>query len=165
MTEQHAQGNGGDSSERRFSLEKIYIKDLSFEVPNAPSIYNDEQTESKIDMNLKNSHEVVNDDLYEIALTISLHAKDGDRTIFVMEVEQAGQFLIRGFSDPEVRQLVSTTCPSALFPYAREAISNMIGRGGFPAILLQPINFEALFAGASASADQSLPQADTDALN
>jgi len=165
MTEQHAQGNGGGSSERRFSLEKIYIKDLSFEVPNAPSIYNDEQTESKIDMNLKNSHEVVNDDLYEIVLTISLHAKDGDRTIFVMEVEQAGQFVIRGFSELEIRQLVSTTCPSALFPYAREAISNMIGRGGFPAILLQPINFEALFASASASADQSLPQADTDALN
>ena len=146
-------------------MEKIYIKDLSFEVPNAPSIYNDEQSENKIDMNLKNAHEVVSDDLYEITLTISLHAKDGDRTIFVMEVEQAGQFLIRGFSETEVRQLVSTTCPSTLFPYAREAISNMIGRGGFPAILLQPINFDALFASASASTDQSLPQAKADTLN
>jgi preprotein translocase subunit SecB len=157
MTEQHAQGNGGAGNERRFSLEKIYIKDLSFEVPNAPSIYNDEQSESKIDMNLKNSHEIMKGGLYEISLTISLHAKDGDRTIFVMEVEQAGQFVINGFSDPEVRQLVSTTCPSTLFPYAREAISATIGRGGFPAILLQPINFDALYA--NASADQSLPQA------
>jgi preprotein translocase subunit SecB len=167
MAEQHAQGNGDADAgtERRFSLEKIYIKDLSFEVPNAPSIYADEQTESNIDMNLKNSHQIVKDDLYEIALTISLHAKDGDRTIFMLEIEQAGQFLIRGFSEPELRQLVSTTCPSTLFPYAREAISATIGRGGFPAILLQPINFDALFANASASTDPSLPLADADTLN
>jgi len=163
MAEQQAQGNGDADNERRFSLEKIYIKDLSFEVPNAPSIYNDEQSESKIDMNLKNAHTVVAEDLFEITLSISLHAKDGDRTIFMIEVEQAGQFLIHGFSETELRQLVSTTCPSTLFPYAREAISATIGRGGFPAILLQPINFEALFA--TANADQSLQPANADSLN
>lgn len=163
MAEQHAQSNGNGSGrteqERRFSLEKIYVKDLSFEVPNAPAIYNDAQADSKIDMNLKNSHEIVSDDLYEITLSISLHAKDGDRTIFMVEVDQAGQFLISGFSESEMRQLVSATCPSTLFPYAREAISATIGRGGFPAILLQPINFDALYASASASAEQQLPQA------
>lgn len=143
-------GNGTDSSERQFTLNMLYVKDLSFEVPHAPEIYRQDQAETQVNMNLKNSHQKLDDDTYEIVLHVALHATVDERTLFMLEIDQAGQFVISGCSDDEVRQLVSATCPGTLFPYAREAISATIGRGGFPAILLQPINFDALFAQSEA---------------
>jgi preprotein translocase subunit SecB len=167
MAEQGSQSNGnggssitngdGGSGDRRFSLEKLYVKDMSFEVPNAPDIYNLAQVESEIEMNLKNSHQAIGEGLYEVVLHISLHAKHGDKTLFMLELDQAGQFTMLGLPEDTMRQVVSTTCPATLFPYAREAISAAIGRGGFPAILLQPINFDALYA--TAEANQQQPQA------
>ncbi|MFW2403256.1 MAG: protein-export chaperone SecB [Gammaproteobacteria bacterium] len=144
-----AAGNGAGGGQQ-FALELIYVKDMSFEVPNAPEVFTQNQAETQVNMNLQNAHKKVGDDSYEVTLTISLHATLEDRTMFMVELEQAGVFRISGFPDEAMRQLISATCPSTLFPYARESVSSMIARGGFPAILLQPINFDALFAQAEA---------------
>jgi preprotein translocase subunit SecB len=148
-------GNGSASSSApatgQFALQKIYIKDLSFEAPNTPDIFVDGDTnlaEPQIQLNLKNSHANLAEDNIEVVLHASLHATIKDRTLFMVEIDQAGIFLIKGYGDEERKTLIGTYCPSTLFPYMREAISSVIGKGGFPAMLLQPINFDALFAQA-----------------
>ena len=150
-------GTGEGTHDRQFILEKIYVKDMSFEVPNAPAVFNEDQSKTQVNMDLKNSHQQLDTDLYEICLHVSLHATVGERTLFMIEMEQAGMFLMHGYADDEIRLLVASNCPAALYPYCREAISATIGRGGFPSILLQPINFDALFA--RAEADREQPQA------
>jgi preprotein translocase subunit SecB len=149
-------GNGG-AGERHFVLEKIYVKDLSFEAPNAPAVHNEDQSQTQINMDLKNSHQKLDDDVYEVCLHVTLHATVGERTLFMVELDQAGLFQIHGYDDNELRQLIAANCPATLYPYCREAISATIGRGGFPSILLQPINFDALFA--RAQAEQREPDA------
>ncbi len=144
-------GNGSASGTGQFSLQKIYIKDLSFEAPNTPDVFTNngtELTEPQIQLNLKNSHANLSGDNVEVNLHASLHATLKERTLFMVEIDQAGIFLIKGYGEKERQALIGTYCPSALFPYLREAISDVIGKGGFPAILLQPINFDALFAQA-----------------
>jgi preprotein translocase subunit SecB len=144
-------GNGSTPGTGQFSLQKIYIKDLSFEAPNTPDVFTDSDTElaePQIQLNLKNSHASLTDNNIEVVLHASLHATLKERTLFMVEIDQAGIFLIKGYADKERQALIGTYCPSALFPYLREAISGVIGKGGFPAILLQPINFDALFAQA-----------------
>lgn len=149
-------GSGEGATDRQFILEKIYVKDMSFEVPNAPAVYNEDQSKTQVNMDLKNSHQRIDDDVYEVCLHVSLHATVGERTLFMIEIEQAGMFLVRGYADDEIRHLIAANCPAALYPYCREAISATIGRGGFPSILLQPINFDALFA--RAEAERESPQ-------
>lgn len=155
-------GNGNEPGigDHAFSLDKIYVRDLSFEVPDAPAVFAEDQSGTKIDMNLKNSHRELGDDNYEIVLHVTLRATVAERTMFLLEIDQAGVFLIRGYTDEELRQLVSATCPATLYPYLREAISATIGRGGFPSILLQPINFDALFARAEAERNQAVDKTD-----
>ena len=144
-------GNGAGLGERTFSLDKIYVKDMSFEVPHAPEVFGEDQSETKVDMNLQNSHRQVDESNYEIVLHVTLRATVGERTMFLVEIDQGRYVPDSGrYNDDQLRQLVSATCPAALYPYVREAISATIGRGGFPSILLQPINFDALFARAEA---------------
>jgi len=150
-------GNGEGASNRQFILEKIYVKDMSFEVPNAPAVFDEDQSKTQVNMDLRNSHQRLDTDLYEICLHVSLHATIGERTLFMIEMEQAGMFLMQGYAAEEIRRLVSANCPAVLYPYCREAISATIGRGGFPSILLQPINFDALFERAETESD--VPQA------
>jgi preprotein translocase subunit SecB len=147
-------GNGSGIGARQFALDKLYIKDLSFEVPGAPEVFEEEQVDSRVSMNLNNSHRAVGEDAYEVVLHLSLHATVEDRTMFMLEIEQAGTFLISGYAEQEMRQLISSHCPATLFPYAREAISSTISRGGFPAILLQPINFDAVYAQAESNRER-----------
>jgi len=147
-------GNGSGVATRRFALDKLYIKDLSFEVPGAPEVFENEQVDSRVSMNLKNSHRAVGDHAYEVVLHVSLHATVDERTMFMLEIDQAGIFVIGGYDEQEMRQLISSQCPATLFPYAREAISSTIGRGGFPAILLQPINFDAVYAQTEAGGER-----------
>jgi preprotein translocase subunit SecB len=151
MAEGHKENGGnGAGGDRQFALELVYVRDLSFEAPNAPEVYREDQSDTQVNMNLQNGHKVVGKDEYEVTLSISLHATVGERTMFMVELEQAGLFRISGFDENSMRQLISSTCPATLFPYARESISSTIARGGFPAILLQPINFDALYAQAEA---------------
>jgi len=144
-------GNGSTPDTGHFGLQKIYIKDLSFEAPNTPDVFIDDQAdqiEPQIQLNLQNSHADLPGDNCEVVLHISVHATVEDRTLFMVELDQAGIFLIQGYDKEDRRALLGTYCPSTLFPYAREVISSVIGKGGFPAMLLQPINFDALFAQA-----------------
>jgi preprotein translocase subunit SecB len=150
-TTKETNGNGSTAATGQFSLQRIYVKDLSFEAPNAPDVFIDDdadQVEPQLQLNLKNSHSSLSEDNVEVVLHASIHATQKDRTLFMVEIDQAGIFLIKGYGDEERKTLIGTYCPSTLFPYLRETISSLIGKGGFPAMLLQPINFDALFAQA-----------------
>lgn len=127
-------------------LQKIYVKDFSFESPNSPAVFTTREWSPKTDLNLRSSHSKVQDDVHEVVLTITVNAKHDDKTLFLVEVQQAGLFQISGYSAEEFDAIVGTFCPSTLFPYARESVASVVAKGGFPEFLLQPINFDALYA-------------------
>jgi preprotein translocase subunit SecB len=143
-----ANGNGSNAVNRVFLLQQLYIKDVSFEAPNTPQIFQESSIEPDTELNIRNSHNTVSDNQYEVVLHIRIHAKRGDDTIFLAELDQAGIFAIQGYTPDDTAALLGTQCPTTLFPYAREAVSSMVGRGGFPPLILQPINFDALYARA-----------------
>ncbi len=135
-----------ENQQRIILLQKIYIKDLSFESPNSPDVFTGGQWSPKTDLNLRSTHNHVQDDVHEVILTITVNAKHEDKTLFLVEVQQAGLFQITGYSKEEFDAIVGTFCPNTLFPYAREAVAGIVAKGGFPEFLLQPINFDALYA-------------------
>ena len=156
MNEQNTEagGNGSTNDLPQFAVQRIYIKDLSFEIPGAPGIFSEQIGEQDIQLNLNNSHTSVGNNVYEVVLKISVHAKIGDRSIFLIEMDQAGTFMIQGYADEDLRKILGTYCPATLFPYARESIASTVGKGSFPALMLQPINFDALYAQAQAEQQQ-----------
>ena len=140
--------NGSEGDNRAFMLQQLYVKDLSFEAPNSPQVFSQTGVEPETELNIRNGHQALDNDLYEVVLHIRVHAKKDDSTIFLTEIDQAGVFLISGYTQEQTAVLLGTQCPTTLFPYAREAISTLVGKGGFPPLILQPINFENLFARA-----------------
>ena len=130
---------------KQFAIQKLYIKDASFESPNSPDCFSYQQWDPKIDVNLSNSQRHVRDELYEAVLVITATATHDDKTAFLVEVHQAGLFVIDGFEEEEKRYLLGSQCMNILFPYLREAISDLSVRGGFPPLLLSPVNFDALY--------------------
>ena len=140
--------NNGNQQQRELFLRKIYVKDMSFESPNAPDIFSTDHLSPQTELNLKSSNREVGDATQEVILTITVEAKVDDKTLFLVELQQAGIFQITGYSAEEQRALVGSFCPGTLYPYAREAISDLVAKGGFPQMLLQPINFDALYAQA-----------------
>lgn len=127
------------------TIEKIYVKDCSIEVPGAPQVFF-ENLEPQIEVQLQTATGSVGDGLFECVLTITVTAKAGERAMFLVEAAQAGIFQIRGFGEQELDMILGIGCPTSLFPYARETISNLVNRAGFPPINLAPISFEALYA-------------------
>jgi len=158
MSETASNGNANGSADiaQAFVLQQIYIKDLSFEAPNSPEIFQEQQVEPETELNIRNEHQTLENNSFEVVLNISIHAKLGDKTIFLIELQQAGIFLINGFTPEQTAILLGTQCPATLFPYARESISTQVGKGGFPPLVLQPINFESLYAQAQTQNKQSL---------
>lgn len=137
----------GDTQRRAVALRKIYLKDLSFESPMAPQVFTQADLKPTSNLNLRTTHRKLDEQpIYEMVLTLTLDAKIGDETVFLIELHQAGLFQIEGFSNEETQQILGTFCPNTLFPYAREAISGAVQRGGFPEFLLQPIDFDGLWA-------------------
>ena len=132
-------------SDKRIAFAKIYLKDMSFESPQAPGVFKAADWSPKTNLNLRSTHTALDNNLHEVVLTITVDAKHDDKTLFLVEVQQAGLFEVVGYSQEELGAIVGSFCPGALFPYAREAIATTIQRGGFPEFLLQPINFEALY--------------------
>jgi preprotein translocase subunit SecB len=132
---------------KRISISKIYLKDFSFESPKAPDVFRSKEWRPQTDLNLRSSHSAVEgeDGLHEVVLTITVDAKDGDDTLFLVEIQQAGLFLAGGYEDEEFNAIVGSFCPNILFPYAREAVSSVVQSGGFPEFVLQPINFDSLY--------------------
>ncbi len=127
-----------------FAIEKIYIKDLSVEVPNAPQIYLERET-PQINIQLQTKAAGVGEGLYEVTLTTTATSKLGEKTVFLVEVGQAGIFRVQNVPEENMDPLLSIACPNILFPYAREVVSDAVIRAGFPPLLLQPVNFEALY--------------------
>ena len=128
-------------------LQKIYIKDLSFESPKSPEVFTTNAAPTT-QLNLRYGNRDIGDDNVEVTLTITVEAKDGETTLFLVELTQAGVFSVRGCNAEQKAQIVGSYCPNTLYPFAREAIAELVQRGGFPQLLLQPINFDALYAQA-----------------
>jgi len=134
------------NAEKQISIQKIYLKDFSFESPNSPTVFTTGEWSPKTNLNLRSSHNRGEDNQSEVVLTITVEAKHDDKTIFLVELHQAGLFQISGYDEEEFGMVVGSFCPNILFPYARESISAIISKGGFPDFVLQPINFDALYA-------------------
>lgn len=151
MTDNAADGDQQAATEntqtrREIGLQKIYIKDMSFESPNTPQVFSTRDWRPQTNLNLRTSHRVVNDNLYEVVLTITVDAKLEDQTTFLVELQQAGLFQVSGYEPAQLNAILGSFCPNNLFPYARQAIADAVQRGGFPEFLLQPIDFDALYA-------------------
>jgi preprotein translocase subunit SecB len=134
------------NANKQINIQKIYVKDFSFESPNSPSVFTSGDWSPKTNLNLRSSHTQGDEDQSEVVLTITVEAKHEDKTLFLVELHQAGLFQISGYNEEEFGMVVGSFCPNILFPYARESISAIISKGGFPEFLLQPINFDALYA-------------------
>lgn len=130
--------------QHEFSIQRIYIKDLSFESPNSPDIFQTEWN-PQVDLNLRTDSKKIADNVYEVILHITTTVKLKDQTAFLVEIKQAGIFVIKGFSDEELKPMLGSFCPNILFPYGREVISETISRGSFPPLYLAPINFDAFY--------------------
>ena len=128
-----------------FSVEKIYVKDVSFEVPGAPAIFT-ENVQPELQLNLNQRVQRLGENAFEVVLGVTLTCKAGDKTAYVAEVQQAGIFGLMGLEAQAVDVLLGTQCPNILFPYVRQLVSDLVQAGGFPPFFLQPINFEALYA-------------------
>lgn len=125
-----------------FSIDKIYVKDLSLEIPHAPKIFL-ERTAPEIDVKLHTEHSSVDEGIYEIVLTVTITAKIGEKTMFLLEVAQAGIFQVRNVPPEQKEPILNISCPNILFPYVREVLSETVSRAGFPPVILNPMNFEA----------------------
>ncbi|WP_058836203.1 protein-export chaperone SecB [Luteimonas abyssi] len=152
MSEQQPAANGNGATPpaqptgAQFTVEKIYVKDVSFESPKAPQIFN-EQAQPQLNMSLNQAVQRVGENGYEVVLKITLTcALAEDNTVYVAEVAQAGVFGLSGFEPAQLDAMLGTQCPSVLYPYARQLLGELIQAGGFPPFLLQPINFDALYA-------------------
>ena len=128
-----------------FSIEKIYVKDASLEIPHAPQIFTD-RTQPQISIELGNFAQMLEEGVFEVAIKVTVTSKIEDKTVFLVEVTQAGIFQIRNVPEENMEMIAGITCPNILFPYARETVSDLVVRAGFQPVLLNPINFEALFA-------------------
>jgi len=127
-----------------FQIEKIYVKDLSLEIPHAPQVFA-EQVQPQIDVRIESAESRFQPDYYEVTLSVTVTARSGERTVFLAEAVQGGIFALRNVPEADIGPLLGIACPTVLFPYLRETISDLITRGGFPPLLLTPISFEQLY--------------------
>jgi preprotein translocase subunit SecB len=144
---------GSDQNGPQLALQAVYLKDCSYEAPNGPRV--EGGWNPQINLDLHTGVNPLSADLREIVLTITVSAKQNDSTIFLVEVKQAGAFLMRNLSEDDARRAIGTVCPNVLFPYARAAVSQLVAQGGFPQFLLPPVNFEALYARSVAEQQQA----------
>lgn len=138
MTEQTS------APEHQFFIQRVYTKNISYESPNSPAIFKDEwEPELNLDLNVK--HQSLDDDLYEVVLSVTAQVRNKGKIAFLVEVEQAGIFTIQGPDEEQLEHALGSFCPALIFPYAREVISSEVTRGSFPPLVLSPINFDALY--------------------
>lgn len=137
-----------------FSIEKVYVKDASLETPNTPQTFL-EPTQPQVEVQLQSAASRVNDALFEVVVTVTVSAKSGEKTLFLVEAAQAGIFQIVNVPEADLEPILAVACPNILFPYARETIADLIARAGFPPIHLAPVNFEAMYAARAQSAQST----------
>lgn len=141
-----------DPNAPEFSLQSVYLKDCSFEAPRGPRI--DGNWNPQINLDLNTSSDAISPELREVVLTVSVSARNGDATAFLVEVKQAGVFGVRNLEEADYRRAIATLAPNVLFPYARAMVAHLVTQGGFPQMLLPPVNFEVLYARSMAEAQQ-----------
>ncbi|MDJ0834232.1 MAG: protein-export chaperone SecB [Gammaproteobacteria bacterium] len=141
MTEQAA-------AENHFSIQKLYIKDVSFESPSAPEVFTFDKWDPQIELNLNNASKKLNEGVYDVVLSVTATVSNQDKVAFLVEVHQGGIFQLQGFNEQDTKYILGAQCMTILFPYAREAVSDLTNRGGFPPLLLNPVNFDGLYAQA-----------------
>lgn len=142
MSEEHNQP--AESAQQQFEIQKIYLRDVSFEAPNAPEAFTVEW-QPEVNVQLNTNAKPIGDKQYEVVLSVTVTAQNQDKNAFLVEVQQAGVFAMDGFEASQLNGMLGSFCPDILFPYAREAISDLVMRGGFPQLLLAPVNFDALY--------------------
>lgn len=159
MAEENQAEQKPDSEDKQpaFGIEKIYVKDLSLEIPSAPQIFTQRET-PQLSVELSNATSQLDEGVFEVAITVTVTSKLEDKTVFLVEVAQAGIFQVRNIPQENLEMILGVTCPNILFPYARETVSDVVTRAGFPPVLLNPINFEALYA----QQRQNAPEAATE---
>lgn len=139
--------------EQQFILQRIYVKDMSFESPKSPDSFL-KQWKPQINLELNTANSALSDDNYEVVLSVTVTAKnEEDEVLYLAEVQQAGVFMIKGMKEEAMGQTLASFCPNVLFPYAREAIDTVVTKGSFPALMLAPVNFDAIYAQAKARAE------------
>ena len=143
-----------------FGIEKIYVKDLSLEVPNAPKIYLERET-PEVNIQLHTKGERIDEGMYEVVLTITVTAKVKDKTMFLVEIQQAGIFQIRHVPEGDMDPVLGIACPNIIFPYLRESVSDIVTRAGFHAVILNPVNFEALYHQGKQQAEKNAAAEET----
>ena len=145
VTPQAGAAEGQQPEGPQFALQRIYVKDASLESPHSPLIFQ-KQWSPKVKFDIKTKHEKVLDDIYDVNLTLTVEAKLEEETAYLVEVHQAGIFTCKDFDEEQQEQLMAAVCPNILFPYAREVIDSLVTKGGFPPLMLAPINFDQVYA-------------------
>ena len=133
------------AASKQLAIQRIYVKDLSFESPRAPQVFS-EDWQPRVDVNLASEARPVGPELFEVELVVTVNVKVGEDPAFLVEVHQAGVFQLSGFAESELGPVLGSYCPNLLFPYAREVVSDLVSKGGYPQFLLAPVNFDALYA-------------------
>jgi preprotein translocase subunit SecB len=146
MTEKQSEEQAtNEQPQQQFAVQKIYCKDISFETPNSPQLFT-EQWEPELKLDLHTAVNPLAENVFEVVLTVTATTKIKDKTAFLVEVQQAGVFNINGFEKVQIDSMLGSYCPNILFPYVREVISDLVNKGGFPQLILQPVNFDAIYA-------------------
>lgn len=145
QTREPAAGAQPQAAQAQFALQKIYTKDLSFELPNAPAVFQ-ETGQAEVKLNLSQRVNNVADKVYEVVLAVTVTATTNEKTAYLAEVHQAGLFTIAGLPEAQLQAALNTLCPHTLFPYACRSITDMVAQGGFPPLVLQPVNFDQVYA-------------------
>lgn len=151
-----------DKSGQLFRIQRMYLKDASFESPLTPGLFaSNTQWKPEVALHLNTDKTALDNDLYEVVLTLTVTVKSGEDTAYLTELKQAGLFTIKGFDESTLNGMLYSYCPNILFPFAREAVASLVLKGGFPQLLLEPVNFDALYAQHVESAKQNAPAPET----
>jgi len=152
----------GDAAEQTFKIQRIYLKDVSYESPQSPKVFaTNVDWKPQVSLHLNTESAKLENDLFESVLTVTATVKLGEETAYLTEVKQAGLFLIKGFPEERLGPMLGSFCPNLLFPFAREAIGSLVQKGGFPQLLLDPVNFDALYAQHVEASKQNAPAPET----
>ncbi|QEP43306.1 protein-export chaperone SecB [Ectothiorhodospiraceae bacterium BW-2] len=145
MSEENATPQPASNGGQQFAIQRIYVKDVSFETPNTPTVFT-EKWQPEVNVDLGSQSHPLGEAIFEVVLHVTVTAKLGEKTAYLAEVQQGGIFTISGFNESEMAHMLHSFCPNILFPYVRETVSDLVNRGSFPQLLLAPVNFDALYA-------------------
>jgi len=144
--DEQAAAQGAEQQGPNFALQRLYLKDASFESPNSPDSFRGNQWRPQITFDIKSRNKKLQDDLHEVILVLTVQAKQDEQVAFLVEVQQGGVFSCNGLEDAQLEHILATVCPNIMFPYARETIDSLVVKGSFPPLMLAPVNFDALYA-------------------